>query len=205
MSYQKRGQNQRSHDIKKTKYEAVKRLVRNNQVVGFMLRPLGSKSNSLSTDELFVEIDTVVNGIENGYFEIKNVKLGINRKPRGYNGFLLSKLPIVELMEPKEVESNLREVVEYIFGLVRGDELVEGDYFYSVKGLLARYRVKAKLDAYSGMSEKEALDELQKTLRFYKKNIPEKFKGKYDNIIGEISRGDGSIIITVKKNLLKSE
>ena len=90
-------------------YEAVSRVVKDNKVIGFMVRPKDKKK-----EQVFMSLDVLSFGLSQRTFEIKDVKLGNNGKPRGCNGFLLSKLPLVSLEEEDNVKAKLIQVLNYL-------------------------------------------------------------------------------------------
>ena len=75
-------------------YEAVSRVVKDKNVIGLMVRDVTKRKK-----EVYMSMDVLCFALCENAFGIKDVKIGNNGKPRGSNGFLLSKLPIVELDE----------------------------------------------------------------------------------------------------------
>ena len=78
-----------------SRYKAISRVVKDKEVIGFMMLPMDKKVKK----EIYMPLDVISFGLKEKNFEILNVKLGANGKPRGYNGFYLSKLPVNELIE----------------------------------------------------------------------------------------------------------
>jgi hypothetical protein len=91
------------------KYVAVSRVVSGDSVVGFMVAPLEKRSKTV-----YMSIDVISFGLNHKTFEIQDVKLGSNGKPRGSNGFMLSKLPIISLMDRNETYQRLSAVLRYL-------------------------------------------------------------------------------------------
>ena len=70
----------------KTVYVALSRVVsEDKEVIGFKDKPKYKRSNPI-----YMSTEVICFGLQNKNFEIVDVKLGGNGKPRGTNGFLLS-------------------------------------------------------------------------------------------------------------------
>ena len=172
------------------KYEAVSRVVKDNQVIGFMVKSIDKKKECI-----FMSLDVLCFGLSQRTFEIKDVKLGNNGKPRGCNGFLLSKLPLVSLEEEENVKARLVQVIHYL-GPILGVDLESVNFYKS--GAVLNCLMNDYLTDYKDMEENIANFELSKTLRFYDKTMPKELKGNYDKIIGKVDKRGLSTIIICK-------
>ena len=175
-------------------YEAVSRVVKDNKVIGFMVRPKDKKK-----EQVFMSLDVLSFGLSQRTFEIKDVKLGNNGKPRGCNGFLLSKLPLVSLEEEDNVKAKLIQVLNYLAPIL-GIELESVNFYKS--GAILNCLMNDYLVDYKDMEAEIANFELSKTLKFYDKTMPKELKSLYDRIEGKVDkRGLSTIVIC--KSLVK--
>lgn len=179
-------------------YEAVSRVVSDDkEVVGFMCQ-LKPKKKSI-----YMSIEVISFGLTNNTFEIENVKLGSNGKPRGSNGFLLSKLPMISLMNLDEVHSKLLTVLKCVI-----KDMVEKDTKISFNkdstGIIATYSVSFYSKEYSGIELGVAHQELNLILRYYLKHLPNEYKGFCDKIEGTVKE-TGVLNIVVSKNIVNEE
>lgn len=175
-------------------YEAVSRVVKDNKVIGFMVRPKDKKK-----EQVFMSLDVLSFGLSQRTFEIKDVKLGNNGKPRGCNGFLLSKLPLVSLEEEDNVKAKLTQVLNYLAPIL-GIELESVNFYKS--GAILNCLMNDYLVDYKDMEAEIANFELSKTLKFYDKTMPKELKSLYDRIEGKVDkRGLSTIVIC--KSLVK--
>lgn len=189
----------------KSTYKLVKRVIEGNKVIGYIVNPWDKKELVFVNNELFVDIESMIQALTDNYYIIENVKVTSSGKLRGYNGFHLSKLPILFVLDRKQVEQDLREVLEYVFNLVCDGEKVEGVYssVYLQRDGKIRCRVKADLKAYSSMKEEDALFKIMDEVKRYRKTLPRNLKGKCDNVWGEIGIKDKLVTITADKSLLR--
>lgn len=181
---------------KKSCYVAVSRVVENNTVIGLMVRPEGVK-----TKEIFMSLDVISFGLSQKTFEIENVKLSSTGKPRGCNGFLLSKLPIKTLREEKEVKKDLQSVLAYLIKIMDIEKDSSVHCENTKIGVLYECSISAQLSDYVGLKKEIATEELQKTLRFYHKHMIKELKNKYDKLEGTVDE-KGVSTITVSKNMV---
>lgn len=182
----------------KTIYDAISRVVNEEkEVIGFMVK---SKNNRMTP--IFMSIEVLTFGLANKTFEVANVKLGGNGKPRGCNGFLLSKLPIEILGDSEEIFTKLIEVLNYIIKDMIEDNNVK--YNKVTNGVTATYTATFYSSDYVDISIDLAERELNQTLRYYQRHLPKELKLEMDEILGSVS-DKGLISISVKKSLLKCE
>lgn len=179
-------------------YEAVSRVVSDNkEVVGFMCQLKPKKK------PIYMSIEVISFGLTNNTFEIENVKLGSNGKPRGSNGFLLSKLPMISLMNLEEVHSKLLVLLKYII-----KDMLDKDTKISFNkdstGIIATYSVSFFSKEYSDIELSVANQELNSTLKFYLKHLPIEYKGFCDKIDGTVKES-GVLNIVVSKNIVNEE
>ena len=178
-------------------YEAVSRVVCDNNVIGFMVRPVGKKS-----EDIYMSLDVISFGLSQNTFEIKDVKLVSSGKPHGCNGFLLSKLPVVDLIDSKAVNKNLYRVLLYVIKELGVSENLNKFVKFTESGIYSNCSVSLRLFEYSDIENEIANKELNKTLKFYFKHLPKELKSFCDKIVGTVEE-NGNIIITVSKSLVK--
>lgn len=180
-------------------YEAVSRVASDKKIIGFMVRPVGKKSN-----EVYMSIDVISFGLSENTFEIKDVKLGNSGKPRGCNGFLLSKLPIVDLKDNNSVNMKLYRVLLFVVRELGIDDDIKKAIKFGRIGVTANCSVRVLLEDYEDMDINVANDDLSKTLKFYLKHLPKDLKGFVDKIEGTVEE-KGYTMLTVFASLVKGE
>lgn len=183
--------------ISQKEYEVVSRVASNNKIVGFMVRPINS------TKEVYMSIDVMTFGLSTQAYAIKNVKLTNSGNPKGVNGFLLSKLPIVELIDINNAEQGLKSVLGYLLNEMVEDRGTKVYFSQGRVGVVAKYTATCKINEYNKLEITLAQQELKKTLKFYHKNMPKQYKSLCSKIEGNIDE-KGNTIIIVSKNLLSS-
>lgn len=176
-------------------YEVLSRVVKDEKgVIGFMVKQKYKRSQPI-----FMSIEVLTFGLSNKNFEVVDVKLGGNGKPRGCNGFLLSKLPIETLLNVDDVQVKLFAVLKYIFNDMENDKNIS--FNKNVVGVTANYTATFKSSDYRNMEIDVAEVELNKTLKFYHKHLPKELKKYLDNIVGSVSE-KGILNVTVSKSLV---
>ena len=178
------------------KYIAVSRVVSGNSVVGFMVSPLEKRSKTV-----YMSIDVISFGLNHKTFEIQDVKLGSNGKPRGSNGFMLSKLPIINLMDRNETYQRLSLVLRYLLKEFGKENDKSIKYSTGQLDTFAKYSATCVLDDYSDMGAEIGTKELKDTLNFYKKHLPKELKSCVDKVECSVSE-KGVSTIPVSKNLV---
>jgi hypothetical protein len=179
-------------------YEAISRVASDKKIIGFMVRPIGKKN------EVYMSIDVISFGLSEDTFEIKDVKLGNSGKPRGCNGFLLSKLPIVDLEDNNSVNIKLYRVLLFVVRELGIDEDIKKAIKFGRIGITANCSVRVQLEEYESMDVDAANDDLGKTLRFYLKHLPKELKGFVEKIEGTVEE-KGYTILSVSASLVKGE
>ena len=179
-------------------YEAVSRVASDKKIIGFMVRPVGKKN------EVYMSIDVISFGLSENTFEIKDVKLGNSGKPRGCNGFLLSKLPIVDLEDNNKVNIKLYRVLLFVVRELGIDEDIKKSIKFGKIGIMTNCSIRIQLDDYIDMDIDAANEDLMKTLKFYLKHLPKEMKGFADKIEGTVEE-KGYTMITVSASLVKGD
>ena len=180
-------------------YEAVSRVVSNNEVIGFMVVPMNKKGK-----EVYMSIEVISFGLSQKTFEIRNVKLSSSGKPRGCNGFLLSKLPIIDLNSSDEVNLKLYRVLLFVVRELGIDTDIKKSIKFNKIGIMAHSSVRVCLKDYKDMNLDVANEDLNKLLKFYLKHLPKDFKGFCEKIEGTVEE-KGYTVLTVSKSLVKEE
>lgn len=176
-------------------YEVMSRVVKDDkEVIGFMVKQKYKRSHPI-----FMSIDVLTFGLSNKNFEVVDVKLGANGRPRGCNGFLLSKLPIENLLNIEDVQNKLFVVLKYIFNDMENDKNIH--FNKNLIGITANYTATFKSSDYRNMEIDVAEVELNKTLKFYQKHLPKELKKYLDTITGSVSE-KGILNVTVSKSLV---
>ena len=183
--------------ISQKDYEVVSRVASNNTIVGFMVRPTNSSK------EIYMSIDVMTFGLSTQAYNIKNVKLTSSGNPKGTNGFLLSKLPVVELIDINSAEKGLKSVLGYLLNEMVEDRDTKIYFSQGRIGVVAKYTATCKLNEYNKLEINLAQQELKKTLKFYHKNMPKQFRSMCSKIEGNVDE-KGNTTIIVSKNLLAS-
>lgn len=178
-----------------TDYEVVSRVVSNNKVIGFMV-----KSGS-SNKEVYMSLDVLTFGLSTKAYNIKDVKLTNSGNPRGTNGFLLSKLPIVELIDTNTAEKGLKSVLGYLLKEMVEDKSSKVYFSQGRVGVIVKYTATFKINEYNKLEITIAQEELKKTLKFYHKNMPKQYRAMCSKIEGFVD-DKGNTTIVVSKNLL---
>lgn len=183
----------------KTIYVALSRVVsEDKEVIGFMVKPKYKRSNPI-----YMSTDVICFGLQNKNFEIVDVKLGGNGKPRGTNGFLLSKLPIANMLNKEEVENSLMIVLKVILGeMCYSDTKIK--YSKNLSGMNLTYTASFIHSDYKDMEEEIAEKELNKTLKFYYKHLQKEYKEMCDGVSGFIS-DNGNVNVVVSRLLVQEE
>lgn len=181
-----------------SRYKAISRVVKDKEVIGFMMLPMDKKVKK----EIYMPLDVISFGLKEKNFEILNVKLGANGKPRGYNGFYLSKLPVNELIENESIDKGLIEVLMYILKGFSSDFEVLSSYKKYIDGIVVSYVLVFEYPPFKELSLDIAKKELNSLLLFYVKSLPEILKLNYDDIIGYIDKNK-NVNIKVSKTLVK--
>lgn len=179
-------------------YEAISRVASDNKIIGFMVRPIGKRN------EVYMSIDVISFGLSESAFEIKDVKLGNSGKPRGCNGFLLSKLPIVNLEDNNSVNIQLYRVLLFVVRELGIDDDIKKAIKFGKVGIIANCSVRIQLAEYESMDVDVANEDLNKTLRFYFKHLPKELKGFVDKIEGTVEE-KGYTMVTVSSSLVKGD
>lgn len=183
----------------KVRYKAISRVVEDKQVIGFMVLPQNKKGKSI-----YMSLDVISFGLSQKTFEIEDVKLSSNGKPRGCNGFLLSKLPVLDLSDESEVILGLKKVLNYILKNICSDMNLDIVYTDGKISLYKTYSASMKLSDYMDLPMDIGNEELRKTLNFYKKHLPDDLKIFFDKIEGVVNK-QGITTITVSKSLVREE
>lgn len=181
----------------KAVYEAVSRVASNGGVIGFMVCPVGKKSQ-----EIYMSSEVISFGLQNNSFEVKDVKLSNNGKPRGCNGFLLSKLPVIETEDEGNVNIKLYRVLLYIVRELGIKEDIKKAVKFTKIGMTASCSVTIILDEFKDMDLTVANRELEKNLKFYHKHMPKEMKGVFDKVKGTVEE-KGYTVVTVSSLLVK--
>ena len=143
----------------KAVYEPVSRVASNGEVIGFMVCPVGKKSQ-----EIYMSSEVISFGLQQKTFEVKDVKLSNNGKPRGYNGFLLSKLPVIDLEDDNKVNIRLYKVLLFIVKELGVYEDIKKAVKFSKVGVMTNCSVTIILDEYQDMDLEVANTELKKKI-----------------------------------------
>lgn len=181
---------------KKIEYRAISRIVENNEVIGFMVKEVGKSK------EIYMPLDTISFGLSNKNFIIKDVKIGQNGKPRGYNGFLLSKLPIKNLSDETEIKRNLMTVLKYLMTVMDIEKDSVSRCENIKNGVLYESSIYVLGQEFSELGVENGTNELKKSLNFYDKHMEKSLKEKYDNIEGYVE-GKYSVIKVVKSRIME--
>lgn len=190
-----RGDNMRNMQ----EYEAVSRVVSGKNVIGLMVKESGK-----SKKDIYMSMDVLCFALCENAFVIKDVKLGNNGKPRGYNGFLLSKLPLVELEEEEIVKKKLTQVLSYLVSALDIKNKEDKSVSYCRMGINQLCILNVKLDEFSEMDIDLANTELGKLLKFYQKHLPKDFKHSCDKITGKVEK-NGTTVIHITKSMVKED
>lgn len=181
-------------------YEVISRVAMNEKIIGFMVKSLNKKS-----ENLFMSLEVINFGLSSGSFKIKNVKLGNNGKPRGYNGFLLSKLPIISIDDnDKEMKNKIYQLLSFIVVNMGVDKDIRNDIEVVKIGIDLKGSLKLVLPEYIDMNIDVANKELDKTIKFYLKALPDDLKKFYKTVKGVVE-DKGVIILTVTHSMVKEE
>ena len=180
----------------KTIYDAVSRVVSNDCVIGFMVSPQGKKK------EVYLSLDALSFGLSQGNFEIRNVKLGNNGKPRGYNGFLLSKLPIVSLDDEKAVSLRLYKLLVYLLYELGYYEDISKIVKYDKVGVTLSCSATFYLEEFKDMNKEVAKKEFLKNVKFYQKHLPKGLKEIEVETQGDVD-DKGQITLTLSSQMIK--
>lgn len=178
-------------------YEAVSRVASNGEVIGFMVCPKGKKSQ-----EIYMSSEVISFGLQQKTFEVKDVKLSNNGKPRGCNGFLLSKLPVIDLEDDKKINLKLYKVLLFIVKELGVYEDIKKVVKFTKVGIITNCSVTIILDEYKDMDLEVANTELKKNLKFYYKHLSKEMKEVCDKIEGIVEE-KGYTVITVSSSLVK--
>ena len=179
-------------------YEVVSRVANDNKIVGFMVKPISSPK------ELYMSVDVLTFGLSTRTYDVRNVKLTNSGNIRGVNGFLLSKLPIVELIDKDVAEKGLKSVLTYLLTEMLEDTDTKVNFNHGIVGIIVKYTATCKLNEYNKLENEVAQEELTKTLRFYSKNMPKQYRSLFNKIEGEVD-AKGNTVIIVSRNLLEKK
>lgn len=180
-------------------YEAVSRVASNNEVIGFMVVPMNKKGK-----EVYMSIEVISFGLSQKTFEIRDVKISSSGKPRGCNGFLLSKLPVIDLNNGDDVNLKLYRVLLFIVKELGVDKDIKKMVKFNKVGIMAHSSVRVCLSDYKDMNLDVANEDLNKILKFYLKHLPKDFKGYCEKIEGTVEE-KGYTVLTVSKSLVREE
>lgn len=176
----------------KVEYKAISRIVENNEVIGFMVKEIGRNKN------IYMSLDTISFGLKNKNFIIKDVKIGQNGKPRGYNGFLLSKLPIQNLVDDTEVKKGLLTVLKYLMTVMDIEKDSVSRCENIKNGVLYESSIFVTGLEYNDLGKENGTAELKKSLHFYIKHMEKELKEKFDTLEGYVD--DKYTVIKVVKS-----
>jgi hypothetical protein len=160
------------------------------------------KESGKSKKEIYMSMDVLCFALCENAFTIKDVKIGNNGKPRGCNGFLLSKLPLVELDEEEIVKKRLSQVLSYLLSALDVNSKEDKSVSYCRMGINQLCILNVKLDEFSEMDIDLANTEMLKLLKFYQKHLPKELKKYCDKITGKVEK-NGVTVIHIMKSMLK--
>ena len=134
-------------------------------------------------------------------FTIRDVKIGTNGKPRGNNGFLLSKLPIVELDEESNIKKKLSYILNYLLSALDIKDRDDKSISYCRMGVTETCIISVKLHDFADMNIELANTELSKLLKFYQRHLPKELKGYCESITGKVEK-NGMSVIQISKSMV---
>lgn len=180
-------------------YEAVSRVVKDKNVIGLMVRDVTKRKK-----EVYMSMDVLCFALCENAFGIKDVKIGNNGKPRGSNGFLLSKLPIVELDEEVNIKKKLSYILTYLLSALDIKDRDDKTISYCRMGIMETCIISVKLSDYADMDIELANVELNKLLKFYQRHLPKELKGYCESITGKVEK-NGMSVIQISKSMVLEE